>query len=90
MTKDDEDWKAPTTVREQHSPFPTNKELKELIEKQGDILSKPNVRNDPPWLKDAGHDNWKEYRRVSRKITRQTNRLDKATKDFENDFDLSS
>ena len=71
-------------------PFPTKAELLEIIDRQSKLLEKPDLRYDPPWIQDPHDLVRKELREVSRKRTRMTNRLDKAVKKFENDFDLSS
>ena len=71
-------------------PFATKDELREVIARQKQLLEKPDLHLDPPWMQDADDPVRKELRLVSRARTRLTNRLDKATKKMENDFDLSS
>lgn len=69
---------------------PTKDELLDLIARHEQLLQTPDLRHDPPWIHNPHDPVREELRKVSRKRTRMTNRLDKATKKFENDFDLSS
>ena len=71
-------------------PFPTKTELEKVIARQKQLLEKPDLHLDPPWLQDAGDPVREELRLVSRVRTRMTNRLDKAVKKLENDFDLAT
>lgn len=71
-------------------PFATKEQLDDVIARQKELLEKPDLRHDPPWLLNPYDPVRDELRKVSRERTRLTNRLDKATKKLENDFDLSS
>lgn len=69
-------------------PFPTKDDLRDIIARQKELLEKPDLRLDPPWLHDPDDPVRKELREVSRKRTRMTNRLYHSVKKFEQDFDL--
>lgn len=88
-TNEEEDLLAPTKINT-NPPFPTKKELLELIAERDKMLDNPELRYDPPWLQDANDENRKALRRVSRKINRQTTRLEQATQKLEQDFDMNS
>lgn len=78
------------TNEQRHPPFPTSEELKELIEDREKDLDKLELKYTPRWQMDLDDEVWRQARLRERKITRMTTRLDKATRQFENDFDRQS
>ncbi len=71
-------------------PYPTKGKLLHLIGEQSRLLDRMEPAPRPSWAMDQNDERRKQYREVSRGITRTTNRLQKATSKFENDFDMSS
>lgn len=76
--------------RRTNSHSVSKEELHRVIARQRELLEKPDLRLDPPWVNNPYHQDREELRKVSRARTRITTRLDKARQKFENDFDLSS
>lgn len=73
-----------------HPPFPTTTELRQLIADREKALDHLEQKYKPRWALDRNDEALEAHRKRERKITRQTTRLDKATRKFETDFDMSS
>lgn len=72
------------------STVPTKDDLLSMIANRNRDLQRRNFDLTPPWTQDREDPSWQRIRERERKITRTTNRLEKAKQKFEHDFDMNS
>ena len=70
--------------------IPTRKELLQLIAARENDPNTPELKLNPPWLLDSNDEQRRSIRQRERRIRKLTLRLDKPTREMEQEFDLNA
>lgn len=69
---------------------PTKAGLQDLIADRDRDLQRRDLQHNPPWIESRDEPPWRHIRERERAIVRVTNRLEKAKRMLDHDFDMSS